>query len=247
MTRAVLNVAAYRFVPLADTASLRERVLARAADAGLKGTVLLADEGLNLTLAGQPTRLRDFLSWLMRDERFAGLPVQESFSESVPFRRLVVEVRREIIRMDCPAIRPALGRAPAVDATTLARWLQAGRCDEGRPVVLLDIRNAFEVDAGAFDGAIDWRLNRFGEFPAAVEAHRHEFEGQTVVTYCTGGIRCEKAALVLQRAGIAHVRQLDGGILKYFELTDGAPGWHGGCFVFDERGVLAPTLIADAP
>ena len=242
MNAPILNVAAYRFVPLDDTAALRERLLAMALTAGLRGTILLAEEGINLYLAGEPAALRGFMAELQADSRFADLPVKESRCESLPFQRLLVKIKREIIRMNMPAIRPVAQRAPAVDAPTLARWLQAGRCDEGRPVVMLDTRNGFEVDAGAFDGAVDWRLHKFSEFPAALDAHKDEFAGKTVVSYCTGGIRCEKAALVMQQAGVEHVHQLDGGILKYFEQTDGAPGWRGGCFVFDERVALDPAL-----
>jgi len=238
----ILNVAAYRFVPLADPVGLRELLLARALAAGLKGTILLAEEGINLYLAGEPDTLRGFMEGLQADPRFADLPLKESFSDTHPFKRLRVKVKREIIRMNLPAIRPIEGRAPAVDAATLARWLRAGRCDEGRPVVLLDTRNGFEVDAGAFEGAVDWRLNKFSDFPMALEAHKAEFDGKTVVSYCTGGIRCEKAALVMRQAGIDHVHQLDGGILRYFEQTEGAPGWRGGCFVFDERVALDPAL-----
>jgi UPF0176 protein len=206
------------------------------------GTLLLAEEGINLALAGSEAALRQFMAELACDERFAALPVKESVSADTPFRHLRVKVKREIIRMDRPAIRPADGRAPAVDAPTLARWLEQGCCDEGRPVVLLDTRNGFEVDAGAFEGAIDWRLARFSDFPAALEANTSQFDGKTVVSYCTGGIRCEKAALVMQAAGIEHVHQLDGGILKYFEATEGAPGWRGACFVFDERVALGSDL-----
>lgn len=242
MTATILNVAAYRFVPLDDTATLRERLLAQAVAAGLRGTILLAEEGINLYLAGEPAALRGFMADLQDDPRFADLPVKESLCETLPFQRMMVKVKREIIRMNMPAIRPVAQRAPAVDAPTLARWLQAGRCDEGRPVVMLDTRNGFEVDTGAFEGAPDWRLRKFSDFPAALEAHKGEFAGKTVVSYCTGGIRCEKAALVMQQAGVEHVRQLDGGILKYFEQTEGAPGWRGGCFVFDERVALDPAL-----
>jgi UPF0176 protein len=238
----ILNVAAYRFVALPDAALLRDNLHARAQALGLRGTLLLAEEGLNLALAGSEPALRAFMAELVRDRRFAALPVKESFSAGQPFRRLRVKVKREIIRLDRPTIRPADGRAPAVAAPTLARWLQQGRCDEGRPVVLLDTRNAFEVDAGAFDGAIDWRLAKFSDFPAALQAHRAQFDGSTVVSYCTGGIRCEKAALVMQGAGVEHVHQLEGGILGYFEATDGAPGWHGACFVFDERVALGADL-----
>ena len=246
MSFPILNVAAYRFVPLDDAIALRGRLLARALEAGLKGTILLAEEGINLYLAGPEGALRAFMAELQADTRFAGLPVKESWSATPPFRRLRVKVKREIIRMNQPAIRPVERRAPAVDAATLARWLRAGHCDEGRPVVMLDTRNGFEVDAGAFEGALDWRLQRFSDFPAALEAHKAAFAGKTVVSYCTGGIRCEKAALVMQQAGVEHVHQLDGGILRYFEQTAGAPGWRGSCFVFDERVALDPALQAAA-
>jgi UPF0176 protein len=111
---------------------------------------------------------------------------------------------------------------------------------------MLDTRNAFEVDAGTFEGALDWRIDRFTQFPAALRAHRSELEGKTVVSFCTGGIRCEKAALYMAEEGVRDVYQLEGGILKYFEETDGA-GFNGSCFVFDEREVLGPDLApADA-
>jgi UPF0176 protein len=238
----ILNVSAYRFEPVQDPAALQAAILQRSREAGLKGTVLIAEEGLNLALAGLAQPLRAFLQWLQSDPRFANLPLKESFSAEVPFGKLLVKVKREIIRMNRPAIRPAAGRAPAVTAHTLARWLAQGRCDEGRPVVLLDTRNAFEVDEGAFEGAIDWRLGKFSDFPVALEAHVGELRDKTVVSYCTGGIRCEKAALVMQDAGLTHVHQLEGGVLRYFEDTGNAPGWRGDCVVFDDRGALRNDL-----
>ena len=159
---------------------------------------------------------------------------------------MLVKVKREIIRMDHPTIRPAAGRAPSVDPATLRRWLDQGHDDEGREVVTLDTRNAFEVDAGTFDNAIDWRIYKFTEFPPALRAHKAELQDKTVVSFCTGGIRCEKAAILMREEGLPHVYQLEGGILKYFELTDGAH-YHGGCFVFDERRVLDTGLATDAP
>ncbi len=238
----ILNVSAYRFEPVQDPAALQAAILQRSREAGLKGTVLIAEEGLNLALAGLAQPLRAFLQWLQSDPRFANLPLKESFSAEVPFGKLLVKVKREIIRMNRPAIRPAAGRAPAVTAHTLARWLAQGRCDEGRPVVLLDTRNAFEVDEGAFEGALDWRLGKFSDFPAALEAHVGELRDKTVVSYCTGGIRCEKAALVMQDAGLTNVHQLEGGVLRYFEDTGNAPGWRGDCVVFDDRGALRNDL-----
>jgi UPF0176 protein len=236
-----LNVSAYKFVPLPDAAALREPLLARATALALKGTILLAEEGINLVLAGSPESVHALLAHLRTDPRLADLKAKESWSAQVPFGRMRVKHKREIIRMDHPAIQPAHGRAPALAARTLQRWLAQGHDDAGRPVVTLDTRNAVEVDHGTFEGAIDWRLNRFSEFPDALHAHLPELQGKTVVSFCTGGIRCEKAALVMQEAGVANVWQLDGGILKYFEETGGAH-FQGSCFVFDEREALGPDL-----
>lgn len=237
----VLNVSAYRFVPLPDARALREPLLARSRALGLKGTILLAEEGINLFLAGAEEAVRALLAHLRADARLADLQAKESWSEAVPFRRMLVKVKREIIRMDRPAIRPAAGRAPALPAATLKRWLDQGHDDAGWPVVTLDTRNAFEVDHGTFEGAIDWRLSKFSEFPQALAQRLSELQGKTVVSFCTGGIRCEKAALVMQEAGIEAVWQLEGGILKYFEETGGAH-FRGTCFVFDEREALEPSL-----
>ena len=241
-----LNICAYKFVALDDAAALRGRIDTQARGDGLKGTVLLAAEGINLFLAGPAAALRGFLAWLQTDARFADLQPRECWSDSAPFRKLLVKVKREIIRMNHPAIRPEQGRAPAVDAATLARWLADGHDDTGRPVVTLDTRNAFEVDRGRLRGAIDWRLARFSDFPQALAAHGDQLAGKTVVSYCTGGIRCEKAALLMREAGIEHVLQLDGGILKYFDQTGGRH-FDGDCFVFDARETLSPALGRRCP
>jgi UPF0176 protein len=243
-TGPILNISCYLFVSLADTAALRDRLEARAQALALTGTVLIAEEGINLFLAGPPEAVNAWVNELRADARFATLTPKESWSEVQPFQRLKVKVKPEIIRMNRPTVRPDQApRAPALPPATLARWLDQGHDDAGREVVLLDTRNGFEVDQGAFDGAIDWRLDKFSDFPAALEAHKDELAGKTVVSYCTGGIRCEKAAMVLQAQGLT-AWQLDGGILKYFEDT-GGKHYHGNCFVFDDRrGVnadLTPT------
>jgi UPF0176 protein len=240
-------IAAYRFVDLSDLPALRQRLLDTASQGGLKGTVLLAQEGINFNLAGEPAAATAWLAALQADARFAALELKRHRAAAAPFRRLFVKIKREIIRMNRPGAKdcgvlPAAGRAPAIDAATLARWLQQGRCDEGRQVVMLDTRNVFEVDAGAFEGALDWRIHKFSDFPQALDEHRSELKGKTVVSYCTGGIRCEKAALWMQQQGLPHVLQLDGGILRYFEDAPGAPGWQGRCVVFDERQSLDTAL-----
>ena len=237
----MLNISAYKFVPLPDANALRDSLLARATALQLKGTILLAEEGINLFLAGPAPAVQDFVGQLRQDARFADLTPKESWSAKQPFKKMLVKVKREIIRMDHPAIRPAQGRAPAVSPATLKRWLDAGADDEGRPVVVLDTRNGFEVDEGTFEGAIDWRLAKFSDFPQALLAHQAELQDKTVVSFCTGGIRCEKAAIFMREHALPHTYQLEGGILKYFEETGGAH-YRGNCFVFDERRTVDTRL-----
>ena len=242
MPDAILNLSAYAFVALDDLPRRRDLLHRQALACELKGTVLLATEGINLFVAGNAQGAREWLAWLRHDSLLASIDAKESWSGTSPFRHLRVKIKREIIRMNQPQVRPGVDRAPAVSATTLRRWLDAGRDDAGRAVVLLDARNGFEVDAGAFEGAIDWRLGKFSDFPAALATHRGELEGSTVVSYCTGGIRCEKAALAMRDAGLDNVYQLDGGVLRYFEHLPEAPHWRGRCVVFDGRETLGPDL-----
>ncbi|GAB2572041.1 sulfurtransferase [Dyella jejuensis] len=237
----ILNISAYRFVSLDDLPALRERLLARCHALALKGTILLAPEGINLFLAGPRNAIDAFVAWLREDSRFAGLQAKESFSEDVPFKRMRVRLKQEIITLRRPTIRPEGGRAPAVDAATLKRWLDQGHDDDGREVVLLDTRNAYETDVGMFPQAVDYRLSSFTGLPDALAADQARYAGKTVVSYCTGGIRCEKAVLYMQDVGMDGVYQLEGGILKYFEEAGGAH-WQGDCFVFDERGAVDKTL-----
>ena len=237
----IINIAAYKFVTFDDTVAQRPRFQALCTDLGLKGTILLSPEGINLFLAGMRSSIDEFLAFLRADPRFADLAVKESLSEKQPFNRMLVRLKREIITMKHPLIKPELGRAPAVEATTLKRWLDQGHDDQGKPVVMLDTRNAFEVDVGTFDNTIDYRIEKFSEFPAIVEREKDALNDKTIVTFCTGGIRCEKAAIHMKNIGYESVYQLEGGILKYFEKVGGAH-YQGDCFVFDHRTALNPQL-----
>ena len=239
----VLNVSAYLFTPLDDRVALRARLRADAVERALRGTILLAEEGINLVLAGDAAHVRGFVDGLRADARFAALTTKESWSDEQPFQRMLVKLKREIIRMDHPTIRPSAGRAPAVDASTLRRWLDEGHDDDGREIVMLDTRNAFEVEYGTFQNALSWGITRFSQFPDAATAHAADLDGKTVVSFCTGGIRCEKAALYLRESGHPHVLQLEGGILGYFDQA-GDAHYDGDCFVFDEREALTPGLVA---
>lgn len=237
----ILNISAYKFVGLDDLAGLRARIVERCDALALKGTILLAPEGINLFLAAPREAIDAFVAWLRDDARFADIVPKESWSEAAPFGRMRVRLKKEIITMHAPAIRPAEGRAPHVLPVDLRRWLDQGHDDHGRPVVLLDTRNDYEVAAGTFDDTVEYGLSSFTQFPAAVAADRERFDGKTVVSFCTGGIRCEKAAIHMREIGIDNVFQLEGGILKYFEEVGGAH-WRGDCFVFDDRGTVDPAL-----
>ncbi len=239
----ILNISCYKFVALPDAPDLQQPCFNQALAHQLKGTILIAEEGINFFLAGNADDVRAFVNWLRTDARFADLAPKESWSETQPFRKMLVKVKNEIIRMNHPSIRPAEGRAPAVTPATAKRWLDQGHDDEGRPVVTLDTRNQFEVDAGTFKNTLHWGITKFTEFPDAVQAHLDALQDKTVISFCTGGIRCEKAAIFMRNAGLPHVYQLEGGILKYFEEV-GNDHYDGGCFVFDERRAVGADLRA---
>ncbi|PUE32617.1 sulfurtransferase [Limnohabitans sp. Jir61] len=239
----ILNISCYKFVALPDAQDLRQPCLDNAMARKLKGTILIAEEGINFFLAGSADDVHGFVDWLRSDARFADLAPKESWSDTQPFRKMLVKVKNEIIRMNHPSIRPFEGRAPAVTPETAKRWLDQGHDDDGRPVVTLDTRNQFEVDAGTFKNTINWGITKFTEFPDAVQAHLDELQDKTVISFCTGGIRCEKAAIYMRNAGLPHVYQLEGGILKYFEEV-GNDHYDGGCFVFDERRAVGADLSA---
>lgn len=237
----VLNVAAYRFVAIddPDTIAVRVREWAEAGD--LRGTVLVAEEGINLFLAGLEAAVEGLLGLLQADPRFAGIEVKRSWSETQPFARLKVKRKREIIAFRRDAASPLQRRAPAVAPEVLARWLAQGHDDAGRRLVLLDTRNREEITHGTFEGALTLPIDNFVDLPEALAPHRDALADATVVSFCTGGIRCEKAGLWMRDAGMDNVLQLEGGILNYFERV-GGQGYVGGCFVFDERIALDPRL-----
>ncbi|MFP5409080.1 MAG: sulfurtransferase [Gammaproteobacteria bacterium] len=237
----VVNISCYKFVSLADREALKADLAARCEALGLLGTILLAPEGINVFLAGSRAAIDAIVAHLRADPRFADLAPKESLSAEPPFKRMRVRLKKEIITMKHPLIRPEAGRAPSVAAATLKQWLDRGCDDAGRPVVMLDTRNDYEVEAGTFDNAIDFHIGVFSEFPPLIAQHRDDFAGKTVVSFCTGGIRCEKAAIHMKAIGIEHVYQLEGGILKYFEDVGGAH-YHGDCFVFDAREGVGADL-----
>jgi len=238
----MLNIAAYHFVSIDQPSDLAQVLHDRAEAADLRGTILIAGEGINLFLAGEDAAIHGFLDALREDARFADLIVKYSHSREQPFGRLKTKVKPEIISFRRDNASPLQGgRAPVVDAHTLARWLDQGSDDAGKPVVMLDTRNREEFGYGTFTGALTLPIDNFTDLPAALEPHRDALRDATVVSFCTGGIRCEKAAVWMQADGMQNVLQLDGGILGYFEQVGGRH-YDGRCFVFDGRIALDPQL-----
>lgn len=237
----ILNISTYKFVTLDNREALRDRIQSQCDVLGLKGTILLAPEGINIFLAAEAADIHAFLEWLKQDARFADIAAKESWSGSVPFRKMRVRLKKEIITMKVSDIRPEDHRAETVSPVQLRTWLARGHDDQGREIVMIDTRNAFEVKAGTFVNALDFGIERFSQYPEAIASHQNDFADKAIITFCTGGIRCEKAVLYMNRLGMRNVYQLDGGILKYFEEAGGAH-WIGNCVVFDDRTALDPGL-----
>jgi RluA family pseudouridine synthase len=231
-----VNIAAYRFAELTGLRALRDELRRLTGDQGLRGTILLSPEGINIFVAGSREGIDALLRRVKSIPGLENLPVKESFSDAKPFTRMLVKIKREIIAFGVDGIDPRRYTSRRLPAEELKRWL-----DEGRPVTLLDTRNNFEVQTGTFENAMAIGVDDFRDFPEAVGQLPDELKRRPVVTFCTGGIRCEKAAPYLERAGFTDVYQLDGGILKYFEQVGGSH-YQGHCFVFDQRVALNPEL-----
>lgn len=221
-----VNIAGYQFTLLSDLPGRRVIFQEKTRALNLKGTILLSEEGINVNLAGTADAIEAFIQFLQKDPLFTDMTFRKSLSSEAPFKRMQVKIRKEIITLGQPDIHPEREKAPAISPRALKQWL-----DEKRDITLLDTRNDYEVKFGTFEKACHLQLNDFGEFPAAIDQLPRD---KPVVMFCTGGIRCEKAALVMLKAGYSTVYQLEGGILNYF--TDvGGTHYAGDCFVFDER------------
>jgi UPF0176 protein len=236
MSAEVINLSCYKFAPLDGLEELRTSLQELTKAHGLKGTILLAPEGINFFLAGTRPQLAAVLEVIRTVPGLADIAPKESPSSDQPFKRMLVKIKKEIIAFGVEGVDPARRPAAKISAQQLKQWL-----DEGRPVTLLDTRNDYEVRMGTFKGAVVSKIWNFRDFPAAVEKLPAELKTQPVVMFCTGGIRCEKAGPFMAMQGYTDVRQLDGGILKYFEEVGGAH-YDGECFVFDERVGVGPDL-----
>lgn len=232
----VVNIAAYRFAPLAELPALRSGLQALCRSHQLRGTILLSTEGINLFVAGAQAGVDALLAHLRSVPGLAPLEPKYSHTAAQPFRRMLVRIKKEIIAFGVPGIDPAQRTSPKLAPRQLKAWL-----DEGRPLTLLDTRNDYEVKLGTFQNALAAGVDHFRDFPAAVARLPEALKDQTIVMFCTGGIRCEKAGPYMESQGFRNVVQLDGGILKYFEDCGGAH-YRGECFVFDQRVGVDPAL-----
>ena len=232
MTGPVQVAALYKFTPFADPEALRDPLLAACEDAGIRGTLLLAREGINATIAGTDNALAAVLDTIRALPGCADLDVKFSAAPEMPFYRMKVRVKREIVTMGEPDIDPTLAVGHYVDPHD---W-NALIADPD--TIVIDIRNDYEVAVGTFAGAVDPQTPSFRDFPAWFREHREELlEGKKkVAMFCTGGIRCEKSTSFLRAEGVEDVYHLKGGILKYLEqVPEDESLWQGECFVFDER------------
>ncbi|MGC4028683.1 MAG: pseudouridine synthase [Steroidobacteraceae bacterium] len=232
----IVNIAAYRFAPLDGLALLRAELQSLCREYHLCGTILLSTEGINLFVAGTSTGIDALLVRLRSIPGLGELEAKYSHTDHQPFRRMLVRIKKEIIAFGVPGIEPARRTSPKLPPQQLKAWL-----DEGRPLTLLDTRNDYEVKLGTFEHALPIGVDHFRDFPAAVAKLPPELKERTIVMFCTGGIRCEKAGPYMESQGFRNVLQLDGGILKYFEQCGGAH-YRGECFVFDQRVGVDPAL-----
>ncbi len=234
---AIVNISAYHFQALEaeDLPVLRGKLKDKALRLGIKGTILLSPEGINLFLASGREPLEAFKAYLV-ERGFVDLPYKESFSDHQPFTRMLVRIKKEIISMGVPEVVPHQKTAPHLPVEQLRAWYE-----QGKDMVILDTRNDYEVRLGTFENAIDLNIKTFRDFPEAIKQLPEEMKQKPVVTFCTGGIRCEKAAALMQQQGFAEVYQLHGGILKYLEEC-GGEHYEGECFVFDKRVALNAEL-----
>lgn len=234
----IINISGYRFVSLpADSlSSMRDNLKTEALACDLKGTMLLSTEGINAFLAGTRENIDTFIAHINTIDLLKDIWFKESITTYQPFNRMLVRIKKEIIPMDKAAIDPEKETAPYVTPETLRKWYS-----EKRDMMVLDTRNDYEVALGTFDDAVDLDIAYFREFDDVVDLMSEEAKEKTIVTFCTGGIRCEKAAELMQQKGFKNVYQLEGGILNYFEKC-GGDFYHGECFVFDQRVAVNSAL-----
>ena len=232
MTEQIQVAALYRFTPFEDPVALREPLLAACEEAGTKGTLLLAHEGINGTIAGTDNAIAAVLDHIRSLPGCEETDVKFSYASEPPFHRMKVRLKREIVTMGEPSVDPTASVGRYVDPQDWNALIS------DPDTIVIDTRNDYEVAVGTFEGAVDPETASFREFPKWFRDNREELlEGKKkVAMFCTGGIRCEKSTSFLRGEGVEDVYHLKGGILKYLEtVPEEESKWHGDCFVFDER------------
>ncbi|WP_299487046.1 rhodanese-related sulfurtransferase [Acaryochloris sp. IP29b_bin.137] len=232
-----LTVAFYKFVELQDYKELKAPLLSCCEDNNVQGTILLATEGINGAIAGLPHNIQAVLDFLRKDSRFADLAPKESWSEKRPFYRMKVRLKKEIIKMGVPDIDPTQTVGEYVKPEDWNQLLADPN------VVIIDVRNDYEVAIGTFKGAVNPNTQSFSELPQWLQAQAELQKKPKVAMFCTGGIRCEKSTALLRHQGFEEVYHLQGGILSYLEkVPESESLWQGDCFVFDERVAVGHGL-----
>ena len=234
--KSVTNIAGYKFEPIKNAVDLISVYQEKCKELGLKGTMLISKNGINFSLAGTQQATDAIITFLEEDNRFLNIPLKVTYSETQPFRRMKVRLKKEIISLGRDDIDP---RELTGEYVTPQELLSIYENNED--VVVLDTRNEYETRVGLFENAVDLQLDTFRDFTKAIEQLPEGYKDKQIVIYCTGGIRCEKASAVMLKAGFKDVKQLEGGVLDYFKET-GGKYWNGDCFVFDERVALDTEL-----
>lgn len=237
MMNSFLVISSYKFFrPLGVLREAQSALKSRARSSGLKGTVILAPEGINVSIAGLESAIEDFVELLECLTGSGSLWLKKSWTERAPFSRMLVKVKSHIVPLEGPSAPSTQDPESFIDPFRLKAWF-----DDEKEFTLLDARNAYEVKVGAFKGAKDLRLRRFKNFESRINKNAELNKRRPIVIVCTGGIRCEKAYPVMKKAGFDEVYQLKGGIVNYFEKVGGAY-FEGDCFVFDKRVALNSSL-----
>ena len=232
-----LTAALYKFVSLPDYKALQAPILAECQRNNIKGTLLLAEEGINGTIAGLPEDIQKILAYLREDSRFSDLEHKESYADEHPFYRMKVKLKKEIVTLGVQGV------SPTKQVGTYVKPEDWNALISDPDIILIDTRNDYEVDIGTFIGAVDPKTTTFREFPEYVSQNLDKTKHKKVAMFCTGGIRCEKASSYMMDQGFEEVYHLQGGILKYLETVPEAESlWQGECFVFDQRVAVKHNL-----
>ena len=231
-----LNIAGYKFERLDSLGMLIPEFQDKCDELELKGSVYLSPRGINFSISGTEENIEKYIKFMENDSRFLNIPLKRTYSETQPFRRMKVRLKKEIISLGRDDIDPRELTGEYVSPQELLSMYE-----NNEDVVVLDTRNEYETRVGLFENAVDLQLDTFRDFPKAIEQLPEEYKDKQIVMYCTGGIRCEKASAVMLKAGFTDVKQLEGGVLDYFKET-GGKYWNGDCFVFDERVALDTDL-----